>query len=249
MRGFALYLLGLTIGCSASLQHPDAGTGAGGAGASGGTIGTAGATGTGGTRAPCVVNGVTHPDGVEYPCSPGDCARCGCMNGTPIVFVTECRGDGGPLCVIDATYRYGDTGGFSLYEDTTTLAPARAWTRTRVSHVPDVPNGSCAVPLPCDITGESVAVEIERIKADFTDVDVQSALVMATPPTYGHDSRPVDGSVFQFLRDDGRGFVVGDTCGGFTGCVEAPAGVTKLIADLRALDARQLMDASCAALR
>ena len=253
MRVFALSLLGLTVGCGSSLQPADGGAGAGSAGGVGGVGGVGSTGGAGTTRdggAACVIDGVSHPDGVWYLCTPDGCDKCGCANGTPLVLVGECRAaDAGPLCVIDTTYRYGDTGGFRGNQDTTTLAPPKSWTRARVSSVTDPSGGSCMVDLPCDITGDDVVVEIERIKADIGDGDVQIALAMATPPTYGHDSRPVDGTVFQFLRDDGRGFVAGDTCGGLAGCVDAPAGVTRLIADLRTLDARQLMNASCAALR
>ena len=90
---------------------------------------------------------------------------------------------------------------------------------------------------------------IERIKNDLADADVQAALAMPTPPLYGGDTRPVDGTIFQFLRDDGRGFLMGRACGGATGCIDIPAGIAKLVADLRLLDTRQLMDPSCASLR
>ena len=85
------------------------------------------------------------------------------------------------------------------------------------------------------------------------DTDVQKALAMATPPIYGRDTRPVDGSIFQFLRADGRGFLAGGACGSGgplpAACVEVPAGITRLVNALRALDEQQLRDASCAALR
>ena len=86
---------------------------------------------------------------------------------------------------------------------------------------------------------------------DINDADVQAALAMSAAPLYGHDTRPVDGTVFQFLRvGDGRGLLVGMPCTtSGAGCIDAPAGVTRLVADLRALDAQQLMDPSCAALR
>jgi len=92
-------------------------------------------------------------------------------------------------------------------------------------------------------------VDIERIKIDFAHADVQAALAQAKPPTYGGDARPVDGTIFQFLRDDGRGFLAGNPCGGAASCVDVPPGIATLVADLRALDERELMDAACAALR
>jgi hypothetical protein len=88
---------------------------------------------------------------------------------------------------------------------------------------------------------------------DIADAHVQAALRAATPPLYGNDPRPYDGTVFSFIRADGRGFFAGDACngGGGTGtsCVPIPAGITRLVADLRALDQQQLADPSCAGLR
>ena len=83
---------------------------------------------------------------------------------------------------------------------------------------------------------------------------MQEALAAPTPPTYGRDTRAVDGTIFQFLRADGRGFLAGGACGAATSacpaaCVEVPAGITRLVNALRALDEQQLADPSCAALR
>ena len=87
----------------------------------------------------------------------------------------------------------------------------------------------------------------------IADADVQAALAVPTPPTYGRDTRPVDGTIFQFLGADGRGFLAGGACGSGGGlpgtCVEVPIGITRLVNTLRALDEQQLADPSCAALR
>ncbi len=71
------------------------------------------------------------------------------------------------------------------------------------------------------------------------------------PPLYGRDQRPVDGSIFSFQRADGRGFLAGSPCGTppTASCTEIPAGVARLVADLRALDQQQLQDLTCAPLR
>lgn len=253
MRGLllALFLGGCVVGCGSTLQRPDGG-GAGNTG-TGSNTGTGGTSGSGGTGGGCVVDGVTHPEGSEFPCTLGGCAPCACRQGRIAIFAVNCNNyDGGlgAICEVNTTYRYGDTGGLVASESTTTLSPPRSWTRTRTSRVTDPASASCEVPLPCDITGDpGVAVEIERIKIDLAHADVQSALAQPTPPTYGGDARPVDGTIFQFLRDDGRGFLAGNPCGGAAACVDVPTGIASLVADLRSLDARMLTDPGCAALR
>jgi hypothetical protein len=245
-------LIGSSPGCSSSLQQPD---GAGGTGATGtgGTAGTGGTTGTGGTSGggACVVAGVTYPNGAEFPCTPGDCQPCGCMNGRVVVYTVDCHFDAGALCSIDQAYGYGDTGGLVAREDSTVLGPSLAYARTRtISSRLDGGSMTCAPMLPgCD-SDSGAAVGVTRIMNDIDDADVQAALATSKEPLYGHDTRPVDGSVFQFLRiGDGAGFLVGAPCTTSGGCVDAPAGVARLVADLRALDAQQLMDPSCAELR
>jgi hypothetical protein len=86
----------------------------------------------------------------------------------------------------------------------------------------------------------------------IADADVQAALAMPAPPIYGRDTRPVDGSIFQFRRADGRGFLAGTACSSgstLPACNDVPVGVARLVNLLRALDEQQLRDPSCAALR
>jgi len=235
MRAVALFIAGLAVGCSSTLQRSDGG------GSGGGT----GAAGAGGSDAgTCIVDGASVPNGTEFPCG---CTSCVCLGGAIGFHPVECVD--AAHCRIDTPYTYGDTGGLVAYEDATTLTPPWSWTRTRTSHVMSTASGSCEVRLLCLIDGDGSMVDVERIKVDIADGAVQAAFAMATPPTYGRDTRPVDGTVFQFLRDDGRGFVVGSPCTGSAGCTDAPAGIATLVADLRTLDERQLMDPSCAALR
>jgi hypothetical protein len=81
------------------------------------------------------------------------------------------------------------------------------------------------------------------------DAEVQKALSLTTPPLFGRDNRPVDGTVFQFLRGDGRGFLVGTACdAAVRDCVAVPAGIDRLVTTLRDLDRQQLRDPSCAGL-
>ncbi len=235
MRFLAIAILGLAVGCGSTLGTPD-----GGGGTSGG-----GAGGAGGGAA-CVYNGETYRPGSIIPS--GDCNTCTCAAGQIACTLIACPPDG--PCVFDTTYRYGDTGGLVAYEDTATLAPPASYSYERTSHVTTPPSSSCSPALPaCGVFDLWNPMDIMRA---FADPDVQAALAMATPPTYGRDARPVDGTIFQLLRADGHGFLVGYACAGGSqpgGCVDAPIGITRLVNLLRELDEQQLRDPSCAALR
>lgn len=226
MRLLALVVVvGLAVGCGSVLTTPDGGGGA-----------------------PCVRNGVTYPSGASVPS--GDCNSCFCENGQIGCTLIACTVDAG-TCAFDATYRYGDTGGFVAYEDLATLTPPVSYTYERSSRVTDPASSSCAPAMPpCGVDDLFSPSDIMRA---IGDTDVQKALAMATAPIYGRDARPIDGNIFQFLRADGRGFLAGSACGsgvpGTDPCVEAPVGITRLVNALRALDEQQLRDASCAALR
>jgi hypothetical protein len=182
----------------------------------------------------------------------GDCDTCFGSEDESIGSTLIARPPEGGSCAFDATYRYGDTGGLVVREDLVTLEPPTSYTYQRTSYSVAEPSGSCAPPMsPCgweDIYGPS------DVMRAIHHPDVQAALAMPTPPTYGRDLRPVDVPIFQFLRADGRGFLVGYSCSGGApppgeSCVDPPAGVIELVDLLRALDEQQLQDPSCAALR
>jgi hypothetical protein len=150
-------------------------------------------------------------------------------------------------CALDATYRYGDVGGLVAHSDTVTLTPPASYVYNRTSYSPTLPpHLSCSPPLPACNT--PAVIDVADLLRDLRHADVQRALAAAAPPLYGHDTRPADGTVFKFLRGDGRGFLVGEACWAGA-CVEIPAGIARLVADLRALDSQQLKRPSCAALR
>jgi hypothetical protein len=226
MRLLALVVVvGLAVGCGSVLNTPDGGGGAA-----------------------CERNGVTYPSGTSVPS--GDCNSCFCENGQIICTKTACPVDAG-TCAFDATYRYGDTGGLVAYEDVATLTAPVSYRYERTSRITDPASSSCAPAMPpC---GVDDLYSPGDITGAIGDTDVQKALAMATPPIYGRDTRPVDGTIFQFVREDGHGFLAGGACGSggpLPGtCVEVPAGITRLVNALRALDEQQLKDPSCAALR
>ena len=111
---------------------------------------------------------------------------------------------------------------------------------------------TCAPPLPaCNAPS---AIDLADINRDLADPDVQAALQAAlhrpTPPLYGVDMRPSDGTVFLFEPSAGDPFLVGSPCPvTSSSCMPIPAGITKLVADLRALDQQQLKDPACSGLR
>ena len=256
MRFFMLAGAALTVACGSVSTNQDGGGGGGSSGTAGtmghagtsGGAGTTGAAGTGGTGGVvCVVGGVSHPGGTTFP-SPDGCNSCTCtLDGQLACTERACPPDAGTDCAFDTTYRYGDTGGFVAYENTVTLAPPASYVYTRHPLATTPPDISCSPALPA--CNSANLVDVADVMRDIADPAVQQALAAATPPLFGGDTRPVDGSVFQFLRNDGRGFLAGTPCGSATGCTAIPAGISKLVADLRALDTQQLKDAICAALR
>jgi len=221
MRTLLVVALALTAGCGSVLMKPDGG----------------------GT---CTYNGVTQPPGTTIPAGDG-CNTCGCTaSGEVVCTRLACPIDSGQdNCAFDATYTYGDTGGFVAYIDQVTLSPPAGYRHLRTQPgIEDPPAMVCSPLLPACKTVD--AIDVFDVMSDIADADVQRALALTAPPTFGRDARPVDGTIFQFLRDDGHGFLVGYDCAGSAGCVDAPLGVTRLVNDLRALDAQQLHDPSCA---
>jgi len=237
-------VVGLAVGCGSVMNSADGGGGAGGS--SGGATGTGGGgtTGTGGTGGiACTHNGVGYPAGATFPAGDG-CNSCSCAaNGQVACTLIACQ----PDCVFNTSYRLGETGGLAAYEESFTLTPPASYRHTRTPRLTDPPDVTCAPALPPCNSADSI--DVADIMRDLAHADVQKAPAMATPPLYGRDTRPVDGTVFELRREDGRGFLVGFACGSATGCVEIPAGIAKLVEDLRALDQQQLKDPSCAALR
>ena len=202
----------------------------------------------------CVLGGVTYPPG---PVPSGDnCNTCTCTAGGQIACTARAcppdAGEPGP-CILDATYRYGNTGGHTAYEDQVTLSPPAGYRYARSPRATDPIDVSCAPPLPtCGLANAIDGVDIMRV---ILDADVQAALSKPADPSmpliFGRDNRPVDSPIFRFSRGDGREFFVGGPCmtGSTTSCKEIPAGIARLVTELRALDQQQLADASCAALR
>lgn len=194
-------------------------------------------------RQTCNVEGKTYQPGEAIP-SPG-CNSCYCgPNGTFTCTTQACITDSD--CQLTAIYTYGNDGGEVPYRDLVTLGPFAAFSIERMSFANQPANAQCVPELPaCHDTAKLDAADII---VDLRHPDVQAALALSTPPFYGHDSRPVDGVAFQLLRADGHGFLVGDPCRPDDACAPAPAGVQKLVDDLKALEEQQLKDPTCASI-
>lgn len=152
-------------------------------------------------------------------------------------------------CTLPATFRYGPTGGLVAFHQETILSPAASYEHIRTSvGLPEAPELSCSPTLPA--CGDSTLIDISDVLRNLADADVVTALAMAAPPLYGLDSRPTDGSMFQVLRADGHGFLVGPPCTTGEFCHgTVPAGIAQLVTYLLALDQQQIADASCSAFR
>ncbi len=159
--------------------------------------------------------------------------------------------DGAPACDFSAAYEYGDIGGLRAFVERTILQPGNQYTHLRRTVVGAPPLASCSPPLPACGSPQVITASDVQLR-DLADPDVRAALGQATPPLYGRDTRPVDGTVFELVRDDGRGFLVGQECQGNSGpgtCRAIPRGIAQLVTRLRDLDRQQLRAEECRALR
>jgi hypothetical protein len=244
-------------------------SGTGGAPGTGGVRGSGGRPDPGGTGGALVLDGGGSPDGGDIcalPIVQGPCAayfhrygynpatqQCeffaygGCFGNennfeTPGACFDRCVPPG--FCDFATSYEFGLDGGLAI-QPYSYLLPGRAYRHV----VRDLQSGvmECDTTLPdCRTPG---LIDADDILRDLADYDVHWALDVAAPPLlYGVDNRPVDGAVFVFDRAGGGSFTVGDPCNGQPGCQDAPAGIQRLVADLKQLDKEQAMTAACAPL-
>jgi len=191
----------------------------------------------------CTIDGQSYPRGAALP--PSGCNSCWCGDdGQRTCTTAACVAD--TSCAFDTTYTYGEDGGLVGYRDIVTLAPPASFSLQRLSYIVQPADAQCVPALPA--CRDSTKIDVADIVADLRHPDVTAALALSAPPFYGNDSRPVDGTAFKLQRADGHGFLVGDRCAADASCVTPPAGVQKLVEDLRALTAQQLMDPTCAAI-
>jgi len=156
---------------------------------------------------------------------------------------------GGGTCDFHGSYQYGAIGGRRATVDRSFLAPGNQYMHVRTALVAGSGAAvACSPPMPpCGADDVITAYDVEV--HDLPAADVQDALAQGTPPLFGVDTRPSDGSVFEFSRADGRGFLVGEPCvDADPSCVAIPAGIARVRRRLQDLDTQQLRASECAAL-
>jgi Pacifastin inhibitor (LCMII) len=188
--------------------------------------------------ASCQVGEHIYAAGVFFPTDDG-CNMCMCQPSIGAACTARACPPGSPEglgCSFPHTYRFRDDGGLGAYADSSTLGPPHTHTLVR-DHLGNALPNQCNRDVVCV---DPTLVDVVEILQALAHPDVVAALAETTRPFYGQDTRPVDGSVFMFDRDDGRGFTVG------SGAV--PAGLSSLVDLLHRLDQQTATTPACAGL-
>jgi hypothetical protein len=229
-----------TIGCA----------GAGGRGGTGGTAGAGGTAGSVGGGGPggsvgCEYSGMSYAVGSSFP-EANACGTCVCTSPGQVACTAIACLDGGPLrCTLDANYTVGAVGGLVAYSDVALLSQSGDFTFTRTWAIDGgTTSRSCSPPLPeC---GDPNKIDVNEIGWDLADPDVMAAFALPAPALYGADPRPVDGSVYQIARSNSGTIQVGSDCPTTSSsCRPIPAGIARLVADLRKLIDSQTTNIAC----
>jgi hypothetical protein len=166
-------------------------------------------------------------------------------------LVEASASDAGGACTLDDTYAFGQDGGLVEYVDESTLSPPAHYllTRTPGFFVGGAPiSMECAPALPA--CGARDAISLLDVTRALAHPDVVAAFAQTSPPVYGRDSRPLDGSIFAVRRGDGRTLYIGIDCfAGQADCVAVPRGLRTLADQLTALGRQMLAAPECAAFR
>jgi hypothetical protein len=155
---------------------------------------------------------------------------------TPSADGASIDGASTDTCALDRSYAFWDDGGLVAYADRSTLMPPRTHTLSRDHFRNALPN-SCSRALACN---GSAGVDLGEFVQALGNADVVAALALPMKPFYGTDTRPVDGTVFIFERDDQRGFMLG--------AGDVPAGLRTLQTLLRQLQSETVASLPCAGL-
>lgn len=137
-------------------------------------------------------------------------------------------------CTFSTTYSFSEDGGHLAYSDLSTLEAPNFFRVIRSVPGAIDPLG-CFHRVPCASASE---VTVAAIEAAVANGDVQAALAKPPGMLYGTDTRPVDGSVFFFGRDDGKGFIVGSGAA-------VPAGLSALATLLHAAYTQAIAAPDC----
>jgi hypothetical protein len=139
---------------------------------------------------------------------------------------------------INRTVRWGHSGGFVAYADTSTISPCTTFEHSRDYRIDSEPPSCTRLLLDC-----SNGLGISDVVVALNHPDVQAAL-SAGSVLYGYDDRPVDGTVQSIVVDDAQ-IEVGAPCDDRVDCTEIPDGVQALVDVLWALTEAQLQQSPC----
>jgi hypothetical protein len=139
-------------------------------------------------------------------------------------------------CKLPFALTFGYDGGNVIYREVNSLDTAGVLTITRTMSGRGGGDGgstSCAQALPA--CGTAGAVTAATLATDLADADVKAGFAAATTPFYGIDQRPADGPAYSVAQADGHTILVGSPCNASSGtpCRAIPAGVQRLVDDLR----------------
>jgi hypothetical protein len=158
----------------------------------------------------------------------------------------------GLSCAFDATYRFTTVGGLAAYRDMTVLAPPAFFSYLRRPEALPTPEQTCSPAFPaCG----GASIDVADMMTVLSDPDVEAAFARSTTgavvPFFGEDQRGGDGPAFQVVRDGGGIFLVGAPCPSTSTsnrpCTPIPAGVSRLVSVIGALNRQQLAaDQTCA---
>ena len=151
------------------------------------------------------------------------------------------------LCSYTTSYTIRDGGGLAAMEDTVWLSPPQSFSLTRMFFTGDAGQLQCYPQMPDCFDPDRI--DVSDVVAAIGHADVQAALALATPPTYGNRA-VADGPNFNFMRSGGSGFNAGLACSVPSAtCTPIPPGVSALVEVLRMLIRQQRMDPTCSAIR
>jgi len=150
-------------------------------------------------------------------------------------------GGGCDVC-LTKPYEFGRVGGLTPMRRRSFLEVCRDFAHTRTS-LGGGTTERCENEVPaCDAMDR---VSMEDLVAALADPDVVAAFA-AAPVTYGRDTRPLDGQVFEIVEDGGAAVAVGSACRpGGSSCTPIPAGVAALRDLLMQLETERLMEPDC----
>ena len=183
-----------------------------------------------------------------------DCNTCSCQaNGAFACTGMVCPADAAVAdatggCSIPTVLTFGYDGGNATSRDVNRLSPSGVLTITRTMSARGGGDGgstSCSLALPA--CGTTSVVTAATIAADLADADVKAGFAAAATPFYGLDERPVDGPAYSIAQADGHIILVGAPCSSSSGstCRAIPAGVQRLVDDLRSAASATLAASVC----